>query len=117
MYLFLDDIREPADVTWVKMPVGVDWNVVRSYDEFVAFITENGLPTLIAFDHDLGHEYDVSGGLNTTEMTGYHCAKWVIEYCLDNDLDFPEYRVHSMNVVGKDNIHKLIMSFIMRRTR
>lgn len=38
IYLFLDDIREVKDVTWVKLPERNDWKIVRSYDEFVNFI-------------------------------------------------------------------------------
>jgi len=45
MKMFLDDIRIPKN----------DYDViVRSYDEAVAFVTNNGIPTFISFDHDLG---------------------------------------------------------------
>jgi hypothetical protein len=38
------------------------------------------------------------------EKTGYDCAKWLVEYCVEHGLKFPEYVVHSMNPVGKENI-------------
>lgn len=95
MNLFLDDIRNP--------PKG-DWNVVRDYDEFIDFIIKNGLPDLISFDHDLA---DVHYNPNTH----YDCAKWLIEYCLDNNKSFPKYLVHSMNPVGTENILSLLNNF------
>ena len=55
--LFLDDIRHPYDcISYMPSP-GIYskylWKTVRNYDEFVSFITQNGLPDLISFDHDL----------------------------------------------------------------
>ncbi len=41
--------------------------------------------------------------------------KWLIDYMLDNSLDFPEgfnYSVHSQNPVGKKNIESLVDNFI-----
>lgn len=32
--LFLDDVRIPSEVNWVKLP-SVNWIVVRSYQEFI----------------------------------------------------------------------------------
>jgi hypothetical protein len=55
--LFLDDIRHPYDCIIYMSSPGIyskyDWETVRNHDEFVAFITKNGLPDLISFDHDL----------------------------------------------------------------
>ena len=45
------------------------------------------------------------------EKTGYDCAKWLVEYCLNNDLDLPFCFVHSMNPVGKDNINHLLKNY------
>ena len=42
--LYLDDIRIPKTEGWV---------IVRTYDEFVNWITKNGLPEEVSFDHDL----------------------------------------------------------------
>jgi hypothetical protein len=55
--LWLDDYRDPMQGQWlVFSPIAdaeyeVHW--VKSYDEFVDWITKNGLPTGICFDHDL----------------------------------------------------------------
>ena len=117
--LFLDDEREPKQVKWITMPLG-PWVVVRNYDQFVEAIKTRGLPTHISFDHDLGLEhypiFENKPGMHIPydsykEKTGYHAAKFLIDYCLDNDLDLPYYTVHSMNVTGKENIIGLLKSY------
>lgn len=115
--LFLDDERIPANVTWVPEVFSspFDWVVVRSFNEFVKQIEENGLPSVISFDHDLAIEHYNEGlaGLpprkDYKEKTGYDCAKWLVEYCMDNKKKIPEFYVHSMNPVGRENIKCLLM--------
>lgn len=122
-HLFLDDERNPRDVTWVRLPL-VIWTIVRSYDDFVHVITARGLPAFITFDHDLAdiHYINFQKFLkgkasydelyaNSEEKTGFHCAKWLIEYCLDNNVKLPEFTVHSMNSIGRDNIEGLLNNF------
>ena len=110
--LFLDDIRNPSDVKWVQLPLG-PWEVVRNYNEFVSHVTKNGLPAFVAFDHDLADEHYGTNPSKSEfkEKTGYDCAKWLIDYCIDNNLRFPEYEVHSMNPIGKINIKSIVESF------
>lgn len=99
--LFLDDTRQPPDMTW---------DVVRNYQQFVEYITKQGVPDVISFDHDLAFEhyplteshpdpetilYDIY-----TEKTGYDCAKWLVE----NGYEVKRWMVHSMNPVGARNI-------------
>ncbi|WP_306419781.1 cyclic-phosphate processing receiver domain-containing protein [Salinimicrobium profundisediminis] len=50
--LFLDDLRSP-DMIYAE-PAAAAFFVVRSYTEFVKYIQENGLPSFISFDNDLG---------------------------------------------------------------
>lgn len=132
--LFLDDERNPGNVTWVELAskkVKAPTIIARNYNEFVDFISREGLPATVSFDHDLADEHyrhmltdnslnrhtafvdDEFGGLNVTfdygeEKTGYDCAKWLVQYCIDNDLKFPEYTVHSMNPVGAERIRQYI---------
>jgi hypothetical protein len=111
--LFLDDIRDPNQVTWVKLPEE-PWVIVRNYEEFVIHITSFGLPSFIAFDHDLGKEHYIVGKPKYNEYkekTGYDCAKWLIEYCMNNNKMFPEYVVHSMNPIGATNIRSIVENF------
>ena len=119
--LFLDDIRDPQTSVFLRNQDfyrNTKWVVVRSHDEFVSYITHNGMPDLISFDHDLADEHygthdnlDEMEYLLYEEKTGYHCAKWLIEYCMDNNVNPPEYLVHSMNTAGATNIKYLIENY------
>ena len=114
--LFLDDIRNPKDCANGLVPSHLnkiywenDWIIVRSFNEFVGWIVENGLPDFISFDHDLADEHyvmDFSRILDAIPMekTGYDCAKWLGNFCIDNQQKLPDYVVHSQNPVGKLNI-------------
>lgn len=107
--LFLDDIRSPKDAIGLvpshmnQFYWSNDWDVVRSHDEFVEFIKNNGVPDFVSFDHDLADEHykDLEA---SHEKTGYESAKWLVDYCVDNGVGLPEYQVHSANPVGKKNI-------------
>lgn len=130
MNLFLDDIREPKDVhsyTNQKMFLELDWEIVRNYNEFVNWITKNGLPQIISFDHDLAkshytpkeywYDYEVikqyqeSVEHSHTEKTGNQCAQWLVDYCLQNNFKLSMYYVHSMNPVGKVKILNTLADF------
>lgn len=101
--LWLDDYRNPEKNDWlVFSPIGRDVNIiwVKSYNEFIDYIINNSLPDGICFDHDLGEE-----------KTGYDCAKWLVNYCMNNNLQLPVYAIQSANPVGKENIDKLLTNF------
>lgn len=130
--LFLDDYRNPFITledgsSWlvfspIPQPFEVIW--VKSYNEFVAWITSNGLPDAVLYDHDLADEHyapkeiwdkphEVQKRMESfTEKTGYDCAKWIVEYCMDNNLKLPLYNIQSANPVGKANIDGLFKSFL-----
>ena len=121
--LFLDDVRNPKDcLSYMKDDVyEEDWDIVRNYNEFINYITENGVPDEISFDHDLADEhYDPSMYLSSSiyekkydtfkEKTGYECVKWLAQYCIENAIPMPTCYVHSMNPVGRDNIWSVINS-------
>ena len=127
--LWLDDIRAPMDPTWEtwlaeNLVNSNEFNItwVKSYVEFTEFIKANGLPDLICFDHDLGEDVArarVSSGMNKKQarikkreaMSGYDAAKWLIEYCMDNNANLPQWRIQSANPVGAENIAGLFKSF------
>ena len=127
--LFLDDIRVPLDCCTYMMNRDFYQNnkfvIVRDYNEFTNYIETNGLPDIISFDHDLadGHytpeylwdDYEKSKAWQDaqvhTEKTGYECAKWLIDYCIDKGLKCPNYISHSMNPVGRDNIIGVLDNF------
>lgn len=124
--LWLDDIRDPLEDNWlvfspIEQPFEVSW--VKSYDEFVYWINKNGLPTAICFDHDLGLPNQLKWRnkgkskresrrlAKLEEKTGKDCADYLVNYCIDNDLDLPLYNIQSANPVGKENIDKLLKNF------
>lgn len=127
--LFLDDIREPIDCCSYMLNKDFysdnEFVVVRNYEEFVDYIEKNGLPEIITFDHDLADthytpeefwcDYDKSKEWQEKqvhkEKTGYECAKWLIDYCIENNLECPMYVCHSMNPVGRDNILGVLDNF------
>lgn len=122
-YLFLDDERDPLDVTWVNLPL-YNWTIVRNYREFVSHIEKNGLPKFVTFDHDLAIEHypfmePTATALKADcipyeiykEKTGYDCAKWLVEYCMENRKFLPEYAIHTKNPVGAENIRCLFRNF------
>lgn len=115
--LFLDDWRDPEDCfEYMHLPeyITENWVIVRNYDEFVKIIQEKGIPEIISIDHDLNLKhygqqlpYD-----QYTEKTGYHCAKWLIDYCIDNNKKLPaKIFIHSMNPAGSANIKSLFQSY------
>lgn len=116
--LFLDDIRYPKDAyqyTTQDIFQRKDWHIARNYQEFVDRILEKGLPEMISFDHDLADEHYLEPNSRAyVEKTGYDCAKWLVEYCMDHGLELPEYYCHSMNPVGKQNIESLLNNFKKR---
>lgn len=98
-FLFLDDIREPSKFQHLIFEEGyIVW--VKNYNEFVNHINQNGLPNAISFDNDLGEE-----------LEGYDCAKFLVNFCMDNNLKLPKFKVHSANPVAKVNIETLLNNF------
>lgn len=70
---------------------------LKHLKNFVLILKKNGLPDIVCFDHDLG-----------TEKSGYDCAKYLVNYCQQHNLDIPQYDIQSSNVVGKENIRSLM---------
>ena len=117
--LFLDDVRRPATAySYMELPIfhEPNWIIVRNYYAFISLIQKKGVPEVIAFDHDLAdvhykkQEFDYTD--ENLEKTGYHCAKWFIDYCIDNNEKLPPVViVHSMNPSGSANIKSLFDTF------
>lgn len=64
---------------------------VKTYNEFVNYIKQNGVPQFISFDHDL------SKTSLPTDPKGFDCAKWLVSYCKQNGIKMPMTYVHSAN--------------------
>jgi hypothetical protein len=110
--IFLDDERHPTDVTWITLPKK-EWTIVRNYEEFVTMIKANYVPTFISYDHDLAdqHYKTQRSYFLYTEKTGYHCAKWMVKYCMKKKIKHPDFSVHSMNPIGAENIKSYIKNY------
>jgi hypothetical protein len=113
MNIFLDDIRTPSMSHNSDRGLGDDfsdsknWIIVRDYFEFVDVVNKhiNDIE-LVSFDHDLAN-YD-SG----KEWTGKDAADFLIKKCLDNDIKFPSWYVHSDNTSGRNNIISVILNYL-----
>jgi hypothetical protein len=105
------------------MKTAMEWVVVRSYDEFVAKVTELGLENiaLISLDHDLGdtammewhtnvvNNYTLDYN-NITEKTGMDCTKWLVEQWL-NGAPVCRVKIHSANAIGSANMMGYINNY------
>ncbi len=102
--LFLDDIRT-VEMVYDKTTV-TDFDIVRTYEEFVDYINEKGLPDFISFDNDLG--LDENGKL---AKDGYAAAKWLV-YKSGLDISELKYKIHSANPVASEQIRGLLDNYI-----
>ena len=83
-----------------------EFDIVRTYDDFVAYILANGLPEFISFDNDLG--LDENG---VVAPDGYAAAKWLV-YKSGLDLVNLEFKIHSANPVAAEQIKGLLNNYI-----
>jgi hypothetical protein len=126
--LWLDDLRNPyldLDGRVPKEKGIIEW--VLNYKQFTQWIDTFGLPDIISFDHDLADEhytpeyfwnnYDESKkfqewrGQTYKEETGMDCALWLVDYCVEHEVQMPVFYVHSANTVGADNIRNLLNAY------
>jgi len=99
--LFLDDLR-----TVEMVYTSNDFVVVRTFNEFVNYIKENGLPDFISFDNDLGEDNE-----GKILPDGYACAKWLVNES-NLDLSSLNFKVHSANPVAKIQIESLLNNYL-----
>ena len=123
--LFLDDWRIPRDCATYMWQRKADcriyhekWDIVRSYGQFVDWINKNGVPDLLALDYDLADVEELKEELPFEEWfnldenrvyTGLDCASFLLIYCKERGLEFPEYVIHSANPDGSEEIKKLLV--------
>ena len=96
-HIWLDDFRLPM----IPQTENIAW--VKTYDEFVVQVRAFGghiASCIVHFDHDLGGDKD-----------GYDCAKWLIDWCIENNYGVPDYDIQSANPVGRKNIESVFESY------
>lgn len=102
--LFLDDIRTIEMV--YDQTMEKEFDIVRTYEDFVNYIEKKGLPEFISFDNDLGLDEN-----NEVAKDGYAAAKWLV-YKSGLDLRNLKFNVHSANPVAADQIRGLLNNYI-----
>ncbi|TPE42801.1 cyclic-phosphate processing receiver domain-containing protein [Pontibacter mangrovi] len=102
--LFLDDVRT-VDMVYDKA-MEKEFDVVRTYQEFVSYILANGLPDFISFDNDLGLDEN-----NEVAPDGYAAAKWLV-YESGLNLRNLKFHVHSANPIAAEQIKGLLNNYI-----
>lgn len=117
--LFLDDERNPEDVSWIPYPSNIEWTVVRTYSEFCDTL-EDGYD-VYSFDHDIQDFYHVKKGAVrghsaygeiyyekdcSGEFTGLHCLRELIELkqmCVGfHKVNYVWF--HTKNPIGRNNM-------------
>jgi hypothetical protein len=132
MKIYLDDTRHPTqsflytnDEIYLK-----DWVIVKDFESFKFLIdsiilNQGNLDEVevISYDHDLADEHYHQAMLLSDhteynnlyevfqEKTGLDCVKYLIEVCLDNLCDMPQFLVHTQNPVGHLNITAMLKNF------
>ena len=109
--LFIDDERNPEDVTWAPwyvkaMYLTEQWVICRNRSDVILTVMTRGMPSYISFDHDLGRD----------EPTGHAIAQLIVDWDM-NDKHYPlpadfAFFVHSQNPVGKANIEGLLNNYL-----
>lgn len=106
-YLFLDDERnpdlaglDPNAFRGARSAPAIECVVARDHAGFCRVIDERGIPAFVSFDHDIG-----------PGPSGMECAHYLVNRCQDMDVVLPQWRVHSKNGPGADNIEGLMRSF------
>lgn len=94
MKLYIDDIRNPKSN---------DWKIVRSSDDAIKFIENNGMVDYISFDHDLGGD-----------DTSMIFIKWLINKDIDEDIikENFDWFIHSDNIPGSENIDSILNCYM-----
>lgn len=119
--LFIDDIREPRDayvnndrLTTISGIPEHSWDIVRSYDEFVNYITQSDKELVISFDFDLDMDEDnVSTNWRDSKIkTGAHCAEWLITRCMLDEANLLKYYIHSTNPTGRAIIENILREIV-----
>lgn len=107
--LFLDDERNPEDVTWIKYPDNVEWIVVRDSSEFFQKFHELHFQDnefFVSFDHDI---QEIEYG---SETTGYDILKIMLNIVGINSIPVPVCYFHTQNPIGKENMEMYYKNFV-----
>jgi hypothetical protein len=126
--LFLDDVRQVKDAFLYdsgKMLADASgiyeskWEIVRTYEQFVKWVCDNGIPDVVSFDVDLCEDH-VKYYMNIARIENYwdhtffktkcgiHCAEYLLDYCNKSGKPFPKWFTHSANHFGREHLGKIL---------
>jgi hypothetical protein len=131
--LFLDDVRMPKEaILWdskqhlldvCRIPQG-SWTIVRSYEEFVDYIDNIGIPDVVSFDNDLwdvsrelavsptneelAKQFQMIGWQDFKIKTGAHCAEYLVKACKARNVAIPKYYIHTANSAARPIIKEIL---------
>ena len=106
--IFLDDERMPDDI---KSLIGnyyvEEWIIIRNYNDFVQIVNNHLTEiNLVSFDHDIACFED------NVEKTGKNCADYLINKCIEENIKFPNWFIHTQNTVGRENLKSSILTYL-----
>lgn len=98
--LWLDNTRNPYQGSWLfdhapeyETKNAVSW--IKNHVDFAKWITENGLPDMIAFSQHSEHSN----------------VEWLVEYCSQNKCELPSWIVIRKDDEEVDNIKYILMNY------
>jgi hypothetical protein len=127
--LWLDDQRDPykylstksKSATFARNKQFYD-NLLKQYNanfiwvkniyQFIDYIEKNGIPQFVSFDHDLNNRGGGEGLSDEQKINnnGVNCAKWLVNYCKQNNQPLPKFYVHSANPKHGPEINRVLTS-------
>ena len=102
--LFLDDIREPEDISLYRGFTDDFWDdveIARSYAEAIKLLRRKGLPDVLMLDYHLGDP----------EHSGFDVVKYFISMVERNPEDLPKnfkYYIHTDSPKGCEIMEKAL---------
>lgn len=123
-YLCLDDYRKVEECTikingaWGGNRISLldltkttrnQWDLVKSYEEFVEYIEKNCIPENVSFDNDLLEPHYL--GNYSDNKTGLDCLVYLINKCKELNRELPICFVHSFNKERREVMEKMIEEY------
>lgn len=111
--VYVDEKKIPKNLDPLKYN---PWIVCQHPNDFCDYIRKHPLPDMISLNHDFADEHYIDfanhqaigiEAINYDKFkvaTGLHLMRWLIHWCMENDLDLPVINVHSENTLGTANM-------------
>lgn len=110
--LFLDDDEVYRHPPAGSLPAGDQWIIARTMEQAKDYVREHGFPEYVSFDHDLGPDSEAIEFVHwliELDMDEREKAQPNTRFLFSKTFDF---RVHSANPVGRQNIQGLLSNYL-----